>query len=63
MVHPGQEVELSDGAGLVSLQVLQVEAPYQEVLTPDVLRHQIHLNADKQKIRLRKEMRNMDTFL
>lgn len=56
-------MELSDGAGLVSLQVLQVEAPYQEVLTPDVLRHQIHLNADKQKIRLRKEMRNMDTFL
>lgn len=45
-------MELSDGAGLVSLQVLEVEAPYQEVLTPDVLRHQIHLNADKQKSKM-----------
>lgn len=43
-VHPGQEVELGDGSGLVGLQVLQVEAPHQEVLAPDVLGHQVDLN-------------------
>lgn len=42
-VHPGQEVKLGDGARLVGLQVLQVEAPNQEVLAPDVLRHQVDL--------------------
>lgn len=42
-VHPGQEVELGDGARLVGLQVLQVEAAHQEVLAPDVLRHQVDL--------------------
>lgn len=43
-VHPRQEVELGDGARLIGLQVLQVEAPNQEVLAPDVLRHQIDLS-------------------
>lgn len=38
-VHPGQEVELGDGACLVGLQVFQVKTPHQEVLTPDVLGH------------------------
>lgn len=39
-------MELGDGARLVSLQVLQVETPHQEVLTPDVLRHQVDLNME-----------------
>lgn len=43
-VHPGQEVELGDGARLVGLQVLQVEAAHQEVLAPDVLRDQVDLD-------------------
>lgn len=40
-------MELGDGACLVGLQVLQVEAPHQEVLTPDVLGHQVDLNIEK----------------
>lgn len=43
LVEPGQEVELGDGSRLVGLHVLQVEAPHQEVIAPDVLRHQVHL--------------------
>lgn len=48
-VHPGQEVELGDGARLVGLQVLQVEAPDQEVLAPDVLRHQVNLKVEERR--------------
>lgn len=36
-------MELSDGAGLIGLHVLQVEAPNQEVVTPDMLRHKVYL--------------------
>lgn len=43
LVEPGQEVELGDGSRLVGLHVLQVEAPHQEVIAPDVFRHQVHL--------------------
>lgn len=42
-LRPGQEVKLGHGASLVGLQVLQVEAPNQVVVTPDVLRHKVHL--------------------
>src|SRR4029434_11357874 len=40
---PGVVVELRHGPALVGLHVLQVKAPDQEVLTPHVLRHQVHL--------------------
>lgn len=40
---PGKEVELGHGACLVGLQVLEVEAAHQVVVTPDVFRHQVHL--------------------
>lgn len=43
LVEPGEEVELSDGPRLVGLHVLQVEAANQEVVTPDVFGHQVHL--------------------
>lgn len=44
LVEPGQEVELSDGARLVGLHVLQVEAPNQKIIAPDVFRHEVHLS-------------------
>lgn len=34
---PAQQVKLRQGSGLLRLDVLQIEAPHQEVLTPDVL--------------------------
>lgn len=34
---PAQEMKLRQGSGLLRLDVLQVEATHQEVLTPDVL--------------------------
>lgn len=43
---PAEEVELREGARLLRLHVLQVEAAHQEVVAPDVLRHQVHLHAD-----------------
>lgn len=43
LVIPTQEVELGHCASLVGLQVLQVKAPHQEVLAPDMLRDQIDL--------------------
>lgn len=43
LVQPGQEVELGDSSRLVGLHVLQVEASDQEVVTPDMFRHQVHL--------------------
>lgn len=43
LVHPGQEVELGYGTCLIGLDILQVETAHQEVLTPDVLWHQIDL--------------------
>lgn len=46
LVEPGQKVELSDGPRLVGLHVLKVEATNQEVITPDVLRHQVDLQVD-----------------
>ena len=46
--RPAEEVELSEGPGLLRLDVLQVEAPHQEVVTPDVLRHQVHLEKHSQ---------------
>ena len=42
-VRPGQEVELRHGAGLVRLQVLQVETSHQVVVAPDMFRHQMDL--------------------
>lgn len=47
LVQPGQEVELGDGSRLVGLHVLQVEAPDQEVVAPDVFGHQVHLQGRK----------------
>ena len=49
-VRPGQEVELGHGARLVSLQVLQVETPYEIVVTPDMFGHQVHLQTSKRKV-------------
>lgn len=43
MIRPGEKVELSDGAGLVCAEILQVEASHQIILTPDMLGHQMHL--------------------
>lgn len=43
MSRPAEEMELSQGSGLLRLNILQVEAPHQEVIAPDVLRHQVHL--------------------
>ena len=43
LVEPSQEMELGDSPGLVGLHVLQVEAADQEVVTPDVFRHQVDL--------------------
>lgn len=43
LCRPAEEVELSERARLLGLHVLKVEAPHQEVLAPDVLRHQVHL--------------------
>lgn len=44
-------MELGDGAGLIGLQVLQVKAAHQEVLAPDVLRHQVDLHIEKDGVR------------
>lgn len=46
LVEPGQEVELRDGPRLVGLHVLQVEATNQEVVTPDVFGHEVHLSGE-----------------
>lgn len=51
LVQPGQEVELSDSSRLVGLHVLQVEASDEEVVTPNVFRHQVHLQAHKHEHR------------
>lgn len=37
IIRPAQQVKLRQGSGLLRLEVLQVEATHQEVLTPDVL--------------------------
>lgn len=42
--RPAEEVELGERAGLLRLHVLQVEAAHQEVVAPDVFRHQVHLH-------------------
>ena len=43
LCRPAEEVELRERARLLGVHVLQVEAPHQEVLAPDVLRNQVHL--------------------
>lgn len=43
--RPAQQVELRQRPGLLRVDVLQVEAAHQEVLAPDVLRHQVHLSS------------------
>lgn len=48
-VIPAQEVELGHSACLAGAHVLQVEAPHEEILAPDVLRDQIHLGGRAQK--------------
>lgn len=48
--RPAEEVELSERPGLLCLHVLQVEASHQEVVAPDVLRHQVHLDRNKKTI-------------
>lgn len=48
--RPAEEVELSERPGLLRLHVLQVEASHQEVVAPDVLRHQVHLDRNKKMI-------------
>ena len=40
-------MELGDSSRLVGLHVLQVEAPDQEVVTPDMFRHQVDLPGHK----------------
>lgn len=46
---PAQQVKLGQSAGLLSLNVLQVETTNQEVFTPDVFRHKIHLRQTRKK--------------
>lgn len=46
---PAQQVKLCQGPGFLRLDVLQVEATHQEVLTPDVLWHQVHLSSTKRE--------------
>lgn len=41
-------MELCHRAGLICLQVLQVEAPHQEILAPDVLRDKVYLRPREQ---------------
>ena len=45
--RPAEEVELSESPGLLRLHVLQVEASHQEVVAPDVFRHQVHLDREE----------------
>lgn len=52
---PAKEVELREGARLLSLHVLQVEAANQEVVAPDVLRHQVHLET---QVSIKRRVRN-----
>lgn len=47
--RPAQQVELGESAGLLSLNVLQVETTNQEVFAPDVFRHEIHLHDTKER--------------
>ncbi len=44
LCRPAQEVELSEGTSFLGLDILQVETAHQEVITPDMLRHQVHLS-------------------
>lgn len=47
--RPAQQVELGEGARLLSLNVLQVETTNQEVFAPDVFRHKIHLHGTQKE--------------
>ena len=53
--RPAQQVKLRQGSCLLRLDVLHVEAAHQEVLAPDVLRHQVHLTRGPKHIRDEKE--------
>lgn len=48
-ISPWQEVELSNSPRLIRLQILQVKATYEIVITPDVFRHKVHLKKTKNK--------------
>lgn len=43
LCRPAQQMKLGQSASLLSLNVLQVETTNQEVFTPDVFRHEVHL--------------------
>lgn len=47
LVIPAQEVELRHRASLVGLKVLQIKAPHEEILAPDVFRDQMHLGGGR----------------
>lgn len=49
---PAQKVKLRQGSCFLRLDVLQIEAAHKEVLTPDVLRHKVHLNETKKRDKL-----------
>lgn len=51
LCRPAEEVELRERACLLGLHVLKVKAPHQEVLAPDVLRHQVHLSGTRPALR------------
>jgi len=43
-------VELSDCAGLISLDVFYVETAHQEIITPDMLRDKVYLQEHKENV-------------
>ena len=43
ILRPGEKVKLGDGSSFARFEVLQVEAAHQVVVTPDVLRDEVHL--------------------
>lgn len=47
ITRPAQQVKLRQGSRFLRLDVLQIEAAHKEVLTPDMLGHQVHLNQTK----------------
>lgn len=57
--RPAEEVELRERACLLRLHVLQVEAPHQEVVAPDVLRDQVDLDAKQKKCEVKNESKSL----
>lgn len=47
--RPAQKVELRQGSCFLRLDVFQIEAAHKEVLTPDMLGHQVHLNETRRQ--------------